>query len=185
MRIDRLELRNFKKFAAFDLDLHRQFTLLIGENGAGKTSVLDALAVALGVWLVEPPDSTLINSRRGIYASEIRLESSQRGDRELFREAIGDVSVKATGQIVGRDNLVWERRIRQGKRKATNLGAKEALAVIAAAYERAQTREDRVLLPVIAYYGAGRAWLAHRETAKVAESPQTVLLAGGRLSTTA
>ena len=64
MRIDRLELRNFKKFAAFDLNLHRQFTLLIGENGAGKTSVLDALAVALGVWLVEPPDSTLINSRR-------------------------------------------------------------------------------------------------------------------------
>ena len=166
MRIDRLELRNFKKFAAFDLDLHRQFTLLIGENGAGKTSVLDALAVALGVWLVEPPDSTLINSRRGIYASEIRLESSQRGDRELFREAIGDVSVKATGQIVSRDNLVWERRIRQGKRKATNLGAKEALAVIAAAYERA-TREDRVLLPVIAYYGAGRAWLAHRERPKV------------------
>ena len=141
MRIDRLELRNFKKFAAFDLDLHRQFTLLIGENGAGKTSVLDALAVALGVWLVEPPDSTLTNSRRGIYASEIRLESSQRGDRELFREAIGDVSVKATGQIVGRDNLVWERRIRHDKRKATNLGAKEALAVIAAAYERA-TRED-------------------------------------------
>jgi predicted ATP-binding protein involved in virulence len=107
----------------------------------------------------------LINSRRGIYASEIRLESSQRGDRELFREAIGDVSVKATGQIAGRDNLVWERRIRQGKRKATKLGAKEALAVIAAAYERA-TREDRVLLPVIAYYGAGRAWLAHRERPK-------------------
>jgi recombinational DNA repair ATPase RecF len=35
MRIDRLELRNFKKFAAFELDLHHQFTLLIGENGAG------------------------------------------------------------------------------------------------------------------------------------------------------
>ncbi len=60
MRIDRLELRNFKKFAAFELNLHPQFTLLIGENGAGKTSVLDAIAVALGVWLVEPPDSTLI-----------------------------------------------------------------------------------------------------------------------------
>jgi hypothetical protein len=71
VRIDRLELRNFKKFAEFDLSLHHQFTLLIGENGAGKTSVLDALAVALGVWLVRPPDSTLSGSRRRIYPSEI------------------------------------------------------------------------------------------------------------------
>ena len=99
MRIDRLELRNFKKFAEFDLDLHRQFTLLIGENGAGKTSVLDALSVALGVWLVRPPDSTLTSSKRPIFPSEIRLESSQQGDRELFTEAGGGVSVKAIGQI--------------------------------------------------------------------------------------
>ena len=117
MRIDRLELRNFKKFAALDLNLHPQFTLLIGENGAGKTSVLDALAVALGVWLVEPPDSTLINSRRGIYPSEIRLESRQHGDRELFSEASGGVSIKATGQIEDRDHLTWEHRIEPGKRR--------------------------------------------------------------------
>jgi hypothetical protein len=71
VRIDRLELRNFEKFADFDLGLHRQFTLLIGENGAGKTSVLDALAVTSGVWLVRPPDSTLSNSRRRIQPSEI------------------------------------------------------------------------------------------------------------------
>jgi predicted ATP-binding protein involved in virulence len=162
MRIDRLELRNFKKFAALDLDLHPQFTLLIGENGAGKTSVLDALAVALGVWLVEPPDSTLLNSRRGIYPSEIRLESHRQGDRELFSEASGGVSVKARGQIMGREGLAWEHRIKPGKRKATNAGAKEALAVIREAYARAGA-EEGVLLPVVAYYGAGRAWLSHRE----------------------
>jgi predicted ATP-binding protein involved in virulence len=162
MRIDRLELRNFKKFAAFNLDLHPQFTLLIGDNGAGKTSVLDALAVALGVWLVEPPDSTLINSRRGIYPSEIRLESRHHGDRELFSEASGGVSIKARGQIEDREDLVWEHRIKPGKRKASNSGAKEALAVIEATYERART-EEKVLLPVIAYYGAGRAWLSHRD----------------------
>jgi len=165
MRIDRLELRNFKKFAAFDLNLHRQFTLLIGENGAGKTSVLDALAVALGVWLVRPPDSTLTNSRRGIYRSEIRLESSQQGDRELFTDASGGVSIKATGQIEDRDNVTWERRIEGGKGSGTDRGAKDALAVVEAAYRRARA-EERVLLPVIAYYGAGRAWLPHRERYK-------------------
>ncbi|MHB1558247.1 MAG: AAA family ATPase [Isosphaeraceae bacterium] len=165
MRIDRLELRNFKKFAVFDLDLHPRFTLLIGANGAGKTSVLDALAVALGVWLVEPPDSTLNNSRRGIDPSEIRLEGRRHGDRMLFSEAAGGVSISATGQIAGHDDLVWERRIEPGKTKGTNAGAREALELIRQTYERART-ERRVLLPVIAYYGAGRAWLPHKERSK-------------------
>ena len=142
MRIDRLELRNFKKFAALDLNLHRQFTLLIGENGAGKTSVLDALAVALGVWLVEPPDSTLINSRRGIYPSEIRLASSQARRPRTFQRGEWRRFDQSEGQIEDRDNLVWEHRIKPGKKKATNLGAKDALAVIEAAYERARTDEE-------------------------------------------
>ena len=62
MRIDRLEIENFKKFKKQNFDLHPQFTLLAGENGSGKTSVLDALAVGLGVWLVEKPDTMLLNS---------------------------------------------------------------------------------------------------------------------------
>jgi predicted ATP-binding protein involved in virulence len=165
MRIDRLELRNFKKFAAFDLRLHRQFTLMIGDNGAGKTSLLDALAVALGVWLVEPPDSTLLNSRRGVLPSEIRLVSTKAGDRTQFREAGGGVSIRATGQIEDRDNLVWEHQIKPGRKKASNAGAKAALEVVASAYERANASE-RVLLPVIAYYGAGRTWLSHHERPK-------------------
>jgi len=44
MRIDKLSLQNFKKFTAQEFNFHPQFTLLVGENGAGKTSVLDALA---------------------------------------------------------------------------------------------------------------------------------------------
>lgn len=86
MRIDRLEVRNFKKFAAQTLDLHPHFTLLVGENGSGKTSVLDALAVSLGIWLVKTPDTLLNNSRRNILKQEIRLEVDAAGDRIRFRQ---------------------------------------------------------------------------------------------------
>ncbi len=32
MRIDKLSIRNFKKFTEQEFDFHRQFTLLAGEN---------------------------------------------------------------------------------------------------------------------------------------------------------
>src|SRR4051812_35976169 len=99
MRIDTLELRNFKKFAESSLTLHPQFTLLIGENGTGKTSLLDALSIAAGVWLARVPDSSLASSQRFIHASEKRLEAVRMGDRTQFQEAPGEVSVKARGQI--------------------------------------------------------------------------------------
>jgi predicted ATP-binding protein involved in virulence len=72
------------------------------------------------------------------------------------------VSVKATGQIEDRDHLIWERRIEEGKRRGTDRRAKDALAVVESAYDRARTDEG-FPLPVIAYYGAGRTWLPHRE----------------------
>ena len=75
MRIDRLEIENFKKFLHYTLDLHPQFTLLMGDNGTGKTTILDALAIAAGIWLVNSPDTTLNKSRRNILPSEIHLEA--------------------------------------------------------------------------------------------------------------
>jgi AAA domain, putative AbiEii toxin, Type IV TA system/Overcoming lysogenization defect protein-like, TOPRIM domain len=48
MKIQRIELRNFRSFAQFDLDLGGRSVFVIGENGGGKTSLLTAVARALG-----------------------------------------------------------------------------------------------------------------------------------------
>ncbi len=157
MRIDHLHLENFKKFAVQDIDLHPNFTLLVGENGAGKTSLLDALAVAAGVWLVKPPEASLSDSGRNILPNEVRLVPVRQGDRTLFAREISAL-VRATGSLDGESILTWTRQIRPGGVRTTNLEAKEALAQIQSLYERDQAGEN-VLCPVIAYYGAGRAWL--------------------------
>jgi predicted ATP-binding protein involved in virulence len=156
MRIDHLHLENFKKFAVQDIDLHPHFTLLVGENGAGKTSLLDALAVASAIWLAEPPDSELQGSGRNILKSEIRLEGRKKGDRIQFVER-KPVVVRAKGAIASNPEIEWTRKIKEDGVKTTNKDAQKALRAIGAIYWLEKDK-DR-LCPVLAYYGAGRAWL--------------------------
>ncbi|NUN97884.1 MAG: AAA family ATPase [Candidatus Omnitrophica bacterium] len=184
-----MELQNFKKYESLTLDLHPQFTLLVGDNGSGKTSILDALAVSLGVWFEvkfeELPDSNLRNSRRTIEDhldtegwTEVRLRGIRRGDRLQF-ERILPSSVTAKGCLIDSNGCsretTWTRQIRQGARRAT-LDAEEALKIISRVYGKRQTdvEGDRGRLPVLAYYGSGRAWLPsnkRRTTNKKGKGP--------------
>ncbi len=160
MRIDRLKIRNFKRFKELKLGLHPKFTLLVGDNGSGKTSILDALAIAAGVWLVKKPDTTLDGSGRNILHNEIRLEAKQDGDRIRFIEHT-PVSIKAQGLIAGQE-VEWCRKIREGGSRTTNTDAKKAIDIVQTVFKRCEAGEN-VLCPVLAYYGAGRAWLPSQE----------------------
>ena len=159
MRVNRLRIQNFKLFADHTLELHPQFTLLVGDNGAGKTTVLDALAVAAGIWLVRPPDSMLATSGRNILPNEIRLAVKGGGDRPQFVEC-KPVSITATGEIAGQP-VEWRRGIRAYGSRTTNADAARALRIIDNHYSQDRAAASAAS-PVIAYYGAGRAWLPSR-----------------------
>lgn len=156
MRIDRLEIENFKKFSDYTLDLHPQFTLLVGDNGTGKTTILDALAIAAGIWLVNSPDTTLNNSRRNILPSEIRLEAIESDTITQFIER-KPVQIKAIGTI-NSQQVRWLRQIKTNGSRTSNTEAKQALAIISTLFQQVEAGE-KIWLPIIAYYGAGRAWL--------------------------
>ena len=156
MRIDRLEIKNFKKFSDYTLDLHPQFTLLVGDNGTGKTTILDALAIAAGVWLVNSPDTTLNNSRRNILPSEIRLEAIASDTVTQFIER-KPTQITAIGTINDRP-VTWLRQIKTNGSRTSNTEAKQALDIISTLFQQVQSGA-KIWLPVMAYYGAGRSWL--------------------------
>ena len=55
MRLETLYLENFRGYVNREFTFHPQFNLIVGENGDGKTSLLEAAAVAVGSWLLGFP----------------------------------------------------------------------------------------------------------------------------------
>ncbi|MBK7848069.1 MAG: AAA family ATPase [Zoogloea sp.] len=66
MRLSKITLSNFRCFERLELDLHPRLTVLVGENGAGKTAVLDAIAGALSPVLTYLSSANQRLSGRGI-----------------------------------------------------------------------------------------------------------------------
>jgi len=41
-------IENFRAIEKMQLPLHKQLTVFVGDNGTGKTSILDAISMVLG-----------------------------------------------------------------------------------------------------------------------------------------
>ena len=53
MFIEKIRLKNIKCFTEQTFDFTEQFTILIGDNGNGKTTILDGISIALGTFFKE------------------------------------------------------------------------------------------------------------------------------------
>ncbi|OYQ38444.1 AAA family ATPase [Flavobacterium aurantiibacter] len=48
MRIDKIQIENFKNFEKLEVEFEKGVNLFVGSNGSGKTSILEAINVSLG-----------------------------------------------------------------------------------------------------------------------------------------
>lgn len=55
MKINRLVLDNFRAYNRLDIDFETGITVIVGENGEGKTSILDAISQLFGYFLQRLP----------------------------------------------------------------------------------------------------------------------------------
>jgi len=102
MRILELSLTNFRCFEQCSLALSPRFSLLIGDNGSGKTVMLDALAVAAGSFLLGIPKEI----SRPIKKDDIRAVNLVLG-QTVTRETVGETEVSVRGELDG-VNLQWK-----------------------------------------------------------------------------
>ncbi len=152
MRIDRVILKNFKGFAAFEVKLDPHFNLFVGDNASGKTSVLDAVKIGLDSWFIGMKADTGIGS---IDQDEVHVIAYQRQDQDSFEKQFPS-RVEFHGSVMG-DLVVWSRELASERGRTTSTGSK-ALAKIAQEADRLVRANGDVTLPLVCAYGTERLW---------------------------
>ena len=155
MRIDRLTVSNFKKFEENTFEFHHQFTLLVGDNGAGKTAVLDALRIGIGAYLLGIPHSRAPSIKR----EYVRRETRRNGEFSTF-ETITPCAVACDGRVHDSD-MAWKRELATFSGRTNRVGAQTLTQCAAKHFHE---NESETNFPLIVSYGTGRLWIEPRTT---------------------
>lgn len=162
MRIDELYLKNFRNVEEERYYFPNQFTVVIGMNGAGKSTILRGLRVVVGAYLLGIPKSKVKNA--AIEKEEVRKTNTK---IELDHYP---VVVRAKGSFPERkEPLSWQRRIARkgGSTTFSKQDVGEVRAIGAEKYAKMMKEgTDELNLPIIAYFGTNRVFGTARKRSR-------------------
>lgn len=145
MKLKHVTLENFRGFKKLELTLDPQLTVLVGANGAGKSSVLDAIAILL----------SRITSR-------VRGGAGRRDIRELdIRNRIGYARIYAIAHD-RRNKFEWPvTKVKAGyiRPKKMSLISVNFSAYISSIKQHITDNHEACSIPLLAYYPINRAVL--------------------------
>lgn len=163
MRIDELHVKGFRCFTDSTFQFNPQFNLIVGNNQAGKTSILEAVAVAAGAWL----QGIRGLDRRNLTQEDVQMRPKFKPDdgRFISFEEAETTSVAAKGVVLGQP-LQWARDVKGRKGRTTSINAKKLISL--AEESATNVRAGRsIVLPLISYYGTERLWLIPKDMQKL------------------
>lgn len=162
MKINDINIKNFKGIENIDLTFDEQFNVLIGENGAGKSSILDAISIGLGTFLMNTTASFGLKGTksRPLLKDEIRKVIVSDNNIEL-----SDVELSGTFCINSIDTCIpWKREQKIGAKNLTVRDAYELKRYGRNIIEGLHTNLD---FPLFANHTTGRLWGQIYEKSKI------------------
>lgn len=154
MRLKKITLKNFRCFEHLEIDLHPRLTVFVGENGAGKTAILDGIATALSPVMTYLSSANQRLSGRGITDADFRLEPVDvRGGKTRWKLAdYAQVAAEATNNL---DWDYWRPSGTGGTEPKEKRGLSKLKNHLVRIYHSYYT-DNLLVTPVFAYYGTRR-----------------------------
>lgn len=147
MYFERTEIQNFKGVEKMKLEFSSGVNLLIGDNGVGKTTVLETLALSVQTYFSRMNDIT----KKGITQKDVRFTSSLVGDASQHRMYYTPTTIKSTVELGGVEYSSEISREDETNATRTKYAGKE-LATAGRELLNSQTE----ILPVICYFSTSR-----------------------------
>jgi predicted ATP-binding protein involved in virulence len=146
MRIKSIKLINYRGAVSLNIDFHRQLNVFIGVNGAGKSTILDSLAIMLS-WLVKRLKNT---NASGQQISETEINNGQ-----------GTAIIEITGVTEDSQEITWKIvKTRTGYIHAGERSNFSQLNEYTQQIQRQITEhQGEINLPLFVYYSVNRAVL--------------------------
>ena len=157
MHLKSITLENFRCFKHIEIPLHPRLTVLVAENGGGKTSILDGIAIGLSPLL------------RYLSSANQRLSGPGIEDTDFY-EWVDDarciVSDYALVSVETTEGLKWDNWRASSKGKGLQpdrkIGQTELAAFASTLLDSLKTTAPAIF-PVFAYYGVHRGWIVISE----------------------
>lgn len=150
MYIKRLDIENFKAISKLNLLLKPGMNILIGDNGVGKTSILESIIVALGGFF------SGVNgvSAKNILLSDVRMKTVNVGSASTSIQYFTPTKIDCELQA-GESVYTWE-RIREDEVPKRNTKTIKKNGDITK-YAKNLTNDVEMELPVLSYQSSIRA----------------------------
>ena len=148
MRIDHLDLTNFKNYSNAAIDFSPGVNLFVGSNGSGKTGLLEAINVAIGGFF----GSQESKMQRLIKFDEVKITTRiiENNPARLLEPATTIVTI--SNDL----NLSWSRQYKTNTKTNDTKGTNPISNYGKNFFAAFEKQDDRTIAPLIVYYSTQR-----------------------------
>lgn len=158
MELNKIHIRNYRCFEDINIELDNHLTLFVGKNGAGKSTILDAIAIAI---------SSFLCGIEGTVSRNIQKEDAKYNFYELdgIIDSQHQFPVEITGYGVcnGKKDLEWTRSLNSAGGKTTLKEAHQIIDIAEQMQKQIMIGDTEIVLPILSYYGTGRLYAQKKE----------------------